>query len=158
VTGSTSTLTTADAGRMSPRTRSLLGATGGLLAAAVAVGVGELVTAVTDPATSPLVAVGGTFIDLTPERLKSFAIATFGDQDKIALLGGIVATLAIVAAALGALATRDLRLGVAGIVAFGVVGGVAAMTRPGATAADALPTLLGTIAAIVVGAADPSAW
>lgn len=135
---------------MSTRTRALLGATSGLLAAAVAVGIGELVAAVTDPATSPLVAVGGTFIDLTPEWLKSFAITTFGDQDKVALLGGIVATLAIVAAALGVLATRDLRLGIAGIVAFGVIGGAAAMTRPGATAVDALPTLLGTAAALLV--------
>lgn len=145
----TTSLTNADAARTSTRTRALLGATSGLLAAAVAVGVGELVAALTEPATSPLVVVGGTFIDLTPEWLKSFAIATFGDQDKLALLGGIVATLAIVAAGLGALATRDLRLGIAGIVLFGGVGSAAALTRPGATPADVLPTLLGTAAALV---------
>jgi len=131
------------------RTTIALGALSGLLAAAVAVGVGELVAALTDPATSSLVVVGGTFIDLTPEWLKSFAIATFGDQDKIALLAGIVATLAIVAAALGVLAARDLRLGVMGIVAFGVVGSVAALTRPGATLIDLLPTLMGTACALV---------
>ena len=65
----------------------LAAALSGLLAAATAIAVGHLVAIVIAPAASPLLAVGATFIDLTPEWLKSFAIRTFGSDDKIALLG-----------------------------------------------------------------------
>ncbi len=69
----------------------------GLLAAGAAIAVGHLVAVVIAPAASPLLAVGATFIDLTPEWLKSFAIRTFGGNDKVALLGGIGAVLAVAA-------------------------------------------------------------
>ena len=45
------------------------------------------------PAASPLLAVGSTFIDLTPEWLKSFAIRSFGANDKAALLSGMLPML-----------------------------------------------------------------
>ena len=125
------------------------GAVSGLLAASVALGVGELVAAFVSRTASPLIAVGETFIDLTPEPLKTFAIDTFGSNDKLALLSGISVTLAIVAMMVGALATRRLWLGWLGVGLFGAVGMVAALTRPTAQPLDALPSLVGAVAGIV---------
>ena len=53
----------------------MLGALAGLLAAAVALGAGELVAGVVGPASSPVVAVGNAVIALTPEPVKDAAIA-----------------------------------------------------------------------------------
>ena len=58
--------------------RRALGALAGLLAAAVALGIGELVAGLVGPASSPVVAVGNAAITLVPESVKEFAIATFG--------------------------------------------------------------------------------
>ncbi len=93
---------------------------------------------------APIAAVSGAFIDRTPPWLKDFAIATFGTNDKRALLVGTVIVLALACAAIGVLAGRHL---VAGLVAFavvGVVGAAAVVTRPGASPADVLPTIIGT--------------
>ena len=125
------------------------GALSGLLAAAVALGVGELVAAFVARTASPLIAVGETFIDLTPEPLKTFAIDTFGSNDKLALLGGITATLAVVAMVVGVVATRRLWLGWLGVALFGAVGMAAALSRPTARPLDALPSLVGAVAGIV---------
>jgi hypothetical protein len=92
--------------------RRLSGATIGVLAAAVALGTAELLAAVFGPGSSPIVAVGGAAVDATPEWLKSFAIRTFGERDKIALLIGIGVVLAVLVAALGAAAVRRPRLGI----------------------------------------------
>ena len=61
----------------------------GLLSAGVAIGVAHLVAGFIAREASPVVAVGSAFIDLTPEWLKSFAIRTFGESDKLVLLAGI---------------------------------------------------------------------
>jgi hypothetical protein len=81
-----------------------LGALAGLLACGAALGVAELVAGVVGAQASPLVAVGGSAIDATPEWLKEFAIRTFGERDKLVLLAGIAAVLAGFAAAVGLLA------------------------------------------------------
>jgi hypothetical protein len=115
----------------------------GLVCAGVAIGVAQLVAGLLDPATSPIVAVGSSAIDATPEWLKSFAIRTFGSNDKTVLLGGIGAVLAIVAAVVGVIAIRRPRVGYVALGILGVVGVLASLTRPGAGPADALPALLG---------------
>jgi DMSO/TMAO reductase YedYZ molybdopterin-dependent catalytic subunit len=120
-----------------------------LLSAAVAVGAGQLIAAITGANGSPVVAVGQLQIDVTPPALKNFAISAFGSHDKLVLVSGILAVLALFAAALGILAMRRLGYGLAGLAVFAVIGVAAAATRPGATAADLLPTL----AAVVAGAA-----
>jgi hypothetical protein len=63
-----------------------LGALAGLLACGAALGVAELAAGVVGAQTSPLVAVGGSAIDATPEWLKDFAVRTFGERDKLVLL------------------------------------------------------------------------
>jgi DMSO/TMAO reductase YedYZ molybdopterin-dependent catalytic subunit len=121
----------------------------GLLAAAVAVGVGQLVAGLVAPDSSPVVAVGEASIDLTPPPVKDFAISAFGTNDKLVLVTGILAVLAIFAAIVGALAVRRLWYGMAGLAAFTVIGLAAALTRPTAGPAYALATLAGGAAAAV---------
>jgi hypothetical protein len=126
-----------------------LGALAGLLACGAALGVAELAAGVVGAQASPLVAVGGSAIDATPEWLRDFAIRTFGDRDKLVLLAGIAAVLAGFAVAVGLLATRRPRLGLAGVAVFGPVGAAAALSRPGAAPIDALPSTAGALAGAV---------
>ncbi|MEU5723157.1 molybdopterin-dependent oxidoreductase [Micromonospora sp. NPDC047738] len=115
----------------------------GVTAAAVAIGSAEPVAVLTGPRSAPLIAVGGLVVDLVPEPLKQFAIALFGRYDKIALLVGTAVLLAAFAALLGVLAARRRWAGPAGIAGFAALGVAAALTRAGADAADALPSLVG---------------
>lgn len=115
----------------------------GVTAAAVAIGIAEPVAVLTGPRSAPLVAVGGVVVDAVPESLKQLAIDIFGTADKIALLVGTGLLLAGFAALFGVLAVRRLAFGLAGIAAFGVIGVAAAVTRSGADAFDALPSLVG---------------
>ena len=132
------------------RRRTGLGAIAGVLAAGAALGVGQLIAGLTGANGSPVVAVGQLQIDHTPPWLKNFAISEFGSDDKVALVTGILIVLAIFAAVIGVAATRRLAYGMAGLVAFGVIGLIAAATRPNATAASLLPTLAATAAAAIV--------
>jgi DMSO/TMAO reductase YedYZ molybdopterin-dependent catalytic subunit len=118
----------------------------GLVCGMVAIGVAQLVAGMVAPDASPVVAVGGAAIDATPEWLKSFAIRTFGSNDKTILLAGIGVVLAIVAALIGVVAVRRAKAGLTGLTLFGSVGVVAAVTRPGAGPIDALPSVLGALA------------
>ncbi|MBV9447452.1 MAG: molybdopterin-dependent oxidoreductase [Streptosporangiaceae bacterium] len=127
--------------------RVLAGAACGLLAAAVALGLAELLAGITGPGGSPVVAVGGAVIDLTPVPVKDFAIAHFGSHDKQALLVGIVVLLTVAAMTAGVLTLRRRRAGLAILAVFGAAGVTAALTRPGASVSDAIPVLAGVAAA-----------
>ena len=129
--------------------RRAAGAAIGVLAAAVALGVAELLAAVFGPGSSPIVAVGGAAVDASPEWLKSFAIRTFGAQDKVALLIGIGVVLIVVVSVLGAASGRRPRLGVVGSVVLGAIGAAAAVTRPANDLADAIPSIAGAAAGVV---------
>ncbi|TQN41073.1 DMSO/TMAO reductase YedYZ molybdopterin-dependent catalytic subunit [Blastococcus colisei] len=131
-----------------PRGRRVLAALAGLLAAAVALGVAELVAGFVGPASSPVIAVGDAAITLTPEAVKAFAIRTFGENDKIALVVGTLVAIALYALAVGLVGLRNRRLGVLGIALFGAIGVLAALTRPAGGPLDALPSLLGAAAGI----------
>ncbi|MFU8871843.1 molybdopterin-dependent oxidoreductase [Micromonospora sp. SL4-19] len=136
----------------------------GVTAAAVAIGAAEPVAVLTGPRSAPLIAVGGLVVDLVPEPLKQFAIALFGTYDKVALLVGTAVLLAAFAAMLGVLAVRRLWIGLAGIAAFAALGVGAALTRAGADAVDALPSLVGAgLAALALwlllaGPLSPDLW
>jgi DMSO/TMAO reductase YedYZ molybdopterin-dependent catalytic subunit len=132
------------------RRRVGLGAIAGLLAAATALGVGQLVAGLTGANGSPVVAVGQLQIDFTPPWLKNFAINEFGSDDKLALVSGILVVLGIFAAVIGVAATRRLGYGMAGLLVFAAIGLTAAATRPTASAASLLPTLAATAAAAIV--------
>jgi DMSO/TMAO reductase YedYZ molybdopterin-dependent catalytic subunit len=129
-----------------PRPSALAGAAAGVLAAAVAMGVGQLAAGLGAAQSSPVVAVGQAAIDLTPLPVKDFAISTFGADDKNALLVGILVILTAFAAVIGILAVRRLALGLAGLAVFACIGLAAALTRPAATAGYVIPTLVGAAA------------
>jgi DMSO/TMAO reductase YedYZ molybdopterin-dependent catalytic subunit len=131
------------------RTRSGWGMVAGLLAAAVAVGVGQLVAGVVAPDSSPVVAVGEASIDLAPPPVKDFAISAFGSNDKVVLVTGILAVLTVFAAIVGALAVRKLWYGLLGLAGFTAIGLAAALDRPTAGPSYALATLAGGAAAAV---------
>ena len=127
----------------------LRGALCGLLAAAVALGVAELIAAITGPQGSPVVAVGGSAIDLTPIPVKDFAITHFGSNDKTVLVTGILLLLAGFAVVIGVLARRWLAAGLGGLAVFAALGVSAVLTRPDAGVADLAPTLVGVAVAMI---------
>jgi DMSO/TMAO reductase YedYZ molybdopterin-dependent catalytic subunit len=139
----------AGAERPGRRLRPALAALAGLIAAAVALGVAELMAALVGPASSPVIVVGDAVISLTPEPVKNFAIRTFGEDDKIALVVGTLIIIALYALVIGLLALRSRRLGAIGIALFGLVGAVAAITRPAGGPLDMLPSIVGAAAGIV---------
>jgi DMSO/TMAO reductase YedYZ molybdopterin-dependent catalytic subunit len=126
--------------------RRVLGALSGLLAAALALGVAELIAGFVGIAASPVIAVGDAAITLTPESVKHFAITTFGENDKIALVTGTLLLIAVYALLVGLVGLWSRRLALLGIALFGVVGAVAAVTRPAGGILDALPSVLGAAA------------
>ncbi|MFG3365859.1 sulfite oxidase [Streptomyces sp. NPDC090032] len=133
-------------GRRGARRRAYLGALSGLLAGYAALAAAEVAAAVVRPQASPVVAVGGAAIDRTPTALKDWAIRNFGTHDKLVLQLGIVVVLALLAVVLGVVAARHRRAGSAGVLLFGVIGALAATTRPDSTSiADAVPSLVGAL-------------
>lgn len=126
------------------------GALAGLLAVGAALAVGELITGILEGTSSAVVSVGEVVVENAPSWLKDVAIRTFGENDKDALIAGTTITLVVVSVVLGVASVRRLWIGVAGTAAFGVVGVGAALTRPGASASDAGPSILGTLAGVGV--------
>jgi DMSO/TMAO reductase YedYZ molybdopterin-dependent catalytic subunit len=130
-------------------TTRVLAAIAGLVAAAFALGVGDLVAGIFRNVQSPRDAVGAEFIDRTPIWLKNFAVDQFGTNDKAALRLGMLIVIGLLGLLVGALAYRRPWIGVVGIGAFGVVGAVVAVQRPIGRALDILPPLVGALAGIM---------
>ena len=129
------------------RRRTGRGLVTGLIAALVALGVGQLVAGITSPQAAPVIAVGDSAIDLTPPPLKNFAISEFGSNDKTVLQAGILVLLLVFAALIGVAAMRRLAYGLAGLGVFTAIGLIAALTRPTAGPSYAIPVLIGGAAA-----------
>jgi DMSO/TMAO reductase YedYZ molybdopterin-dependent catalytic subunit len=122
----------------------------GVVAGAVTVGVAELLAAVAarlgvTGTPSPVVALGGAFIDRTPRWLKELAVSTFGTHDKTALLVGIAVVVTALAAAAGVLAARQRVAGLLVVVALAAVAALAVLSRPNASLSGVLPTLVGAV-------------
>ena len=113
----------------------------GVLAAIVGIAAGHLVAALIDPASSPVLAIGSTVIDLTPTPVKEWAVARFGTADKPILVGSVMVGAALLAAVGGILARRRFALGAGVLVALVTLAGLAAVLRPTAGPLDALPAL-----------------
>ncbi len=127
----------------------------GLLAGAFDIAVGELVAAAlqwsgSKGTPSPVLAIGSAFVDRTPRWLKDFATSTFGTHDKTVLLLGMGLILAALSAAIGVLAARRRTAGLIAVAALGGIAAIAALTRPNATALDALPAIVGAFAGMGV--------
>lgn len=113
----------------------------GVLAGAAALGVGQLVGGLRASWQGPVVAVAEAVIDAVPRPVKDFAIRTFGEDDKVALIVGILAFSVVFATILGLVARRHLRLAAAGFVAFAAVGVWASQQLVGAGPFAAVPSL-----------------
>lgn len=129
---------------------------GGLLVVATAFAVTELVAALGiwaglfSAASAPILSLANSFIVLTPEWLKEFAIRQFGTNDKVALGVGMYLTIAVVAALLGVLAARRPRPALGALVVLAVVVAVAVLTRANTTVTDLVPLVIGVAVAIAV--------
>ncbi|HTU75029.1 MAG TPA: molybdopterin-dependent oxidoreductase [Trebonia sp.] len=119
------------------------GAISGLITAAVAIGVAQLVAGLTRPQASPVVAVGQSVIGSTPLPVKEWATSTFGTNDKTVLIGGVLVLLFAFAAVIGIVAMRRLAYGMAGLGVFAAIGLAAVLTRPDATGSWIWATLVG---------------
>ena len=97
---------------------------------------------------SPVIAVGGAFVDLTPPWLKDFAISTFGTHDKQALFAGMALVLTALCALIGMLGARRHTAGLVAFVVVGAIGALAVATRPRSGSPDILPTMAGIAAGL----------
>jgi DMSO/TMAO reductase YedYZ molybdopterin-dependent catalytic subunit len=132
------------------RRRAAYGATAGLLTAAVAIGIGQLVSGLTVRQGAPWAVVGEAAINLAPPPVKNFAISSFGSNDKNVLVLGILVVLAIFAAVVGVLALRRVAYGYWGLAIFAAVGVAAAVTLPKSSPGWAAPTVIGALGAAFV--------
>ncbi|MEO6955257.1 MAG: molybdopterin-dependent oxidoreductase, partial [Antricoccus sp.] len=99
------------------------------------------------PTASPVVAIGSQAIDQAPLAVKEFAIRTFGENDKLVLVVGIIVLMIPISAFIGWLAFRNRTAATVLIALLGVLGLVAALADPNASIVSILPSLV----AIVVG-------
>jgi len=126
-------------------------AAAGVVAAALALGVGELVAGLVPGAGSPVVNVGNAVIDAVPAPVKELAISIFGLADKIALIVGILLLAAAFGALLGVVGARRFAAAVAGFVAFGALGIAAAGSDPQTSVVATAVAVTVAVAAGVLG-------
>jgi len=125
-----------------------------MAAGALTVGLSTLLAGVmtafglTSGTPSPVFAVGGVFVDLTPPWLKDFAVATFGFYDKAALIVGMAVVLTTVCALIGVLGARRRTAGLVAFEVIGALGLLAVASRPNSGGLDLLPTLIGSAAGL----------
>ena len=112
------------------RERRWRAAVAGVAAGGAALAAGELPGAVAGEQLGPVTSVGNEFVDRFAASLKDVAIALFGQNDKVALVVGIVTVSLLLGAALGLLALRSFPLAAAGFLAFAVLGLAAGSTDP----------------------------
>jgi DMSO/TMAO reductase YedYZ molybdopterin-dependent catalytic subunit len=122
----------------------------GLLATGAGLAAGELISAISRDAASPVVPVGQEVIDVVPPSVKDWAIETFGTADKVALIVGTLFLLAVVGSVVGVLAVRR-RMAAALIVtaAVGFVGVAAVLARPAPSFVKLLPPIVGSLVSML---------
>jgi DMSO/TMAO reductase YedYZ molybdopterin-dependent catalytic subunit len=120
----------------------------GVAAAAVALGVTQLLAVPFGPEADARTAVGSAVIDLTPGPVKEWAIQAFGTADKLALTIMVIAVIGGLAALTAQYETRRVPVGSIAILLGGIAGCAAVLSRPGATAVDVVPTVIGTLCGV----------
>jgi len=133
-----------------PKPRTIASATTGVLAAIGGIAVAHLVAGFSNPAASPVLAVGSVVIDATPTPVKEFAVAQFGTADKPFLLATVTLVTLVAAAIAGALSRRRVWLGIGFIVLLTGLATAAAVTRPVAAPSDALPGLVSAVVGLAI--------
>src|SRR3954470_19931173 len=122
----------------------------GVLAALAGTGVGHLVAGLTEPATSPVLAVGELVIDHTPTPVKNWAIAHFGTHDKTILVGSVLVGVLVLAGVAGLVARRSFRLGAALLAVLVAIALYAVLSRPIVHPSDAVPGIVTGLVGLAV--------
>lgn len=117
----------------------------GVISGAVFLATAELFALIFARSASPILAVGGFVIDIVPQPFKEFAIATFGEYDKIALLTGLGLAVFIASAISGFLQFVRPPLGIVALFIAGALSTAAVVTRAGVTPLAFLPPVLAAI-------------
>jgi DMSO/TMAO reductase YedYZ molybdopterin-dependent catalytic subunit len=120
----------------------------GVAAAAVSLGVAQLVGIPFGARADARTAISSVAVDLTPGPIKEWVIQTLGSLDKLFLALVVLVVIAAIAAIAGTLETRRRPLGSVVIGAAGVLGCVAVLSRQGATAFDTIPTVAGALCGV----------
>lgn len=110
-----------DTPKSSMQTR-ILSALAGIMAAAAALAAGELVASFATPKPGPVVAVASRVIDYAPNWFVEFGKSVFGLADKPALVVGTIIISLLIGAGLGLASRRQPFIGIAGFLAFAVLG------------------------------------
>ncbi|MEV6359703.1 molybdopterin-dependent oxidoreductase [Nocardia asteroides] len=126
----------------------LLRVVAGIVAAALVLGVAELVSVFTGAGSAPAYALGATVVDHTPDGIREWAIQTFGTNDKAVLFVCMGVVAVVVAGLAGALERVGRPVG---SIVFGIFGVCAAVVGAGRVGGigGALPALIGTTAGIL---------
>lgn len=102
----------------------------GGLAAALALGISELLAGLVANIPSLVEGLGNWVIDNVPKPVKDFAIEVFGTNDKLALLVGIAAVTVVVGAVVGVYARRRFGVAIGVFLGFAVVATLATAQDP----------------------------
>ena len=121
----------------------------GLVSAGVALGAGELIAGVDDGLASPIEAVAGEVINRVPRSVERFAIETFGGNDKLALVIGILVFSAVFGIVLGVVSRRRHRVGTLGLAAFAAAGVLASAAGPQASLTAGLPSMVAGVVGVL---------
>lgn len=125
----------------------------GIIAAGLFIGFSDLLARLFAPSSSPLIALGNSVIELAPPAAQDFAISVFGSNNKMVLILSMAIGGTVLAAGIGLLARRRLRLACGVFAAVVAVLLATVVSRPETSLADLIPTFLGAvigIAALVI--------
>ncbi|MCS5735909.1 molybdopterin-dependent oxidoreductase [Herbiconiux daphne] len=122
----------------------------GVVSAAALLAVAEVIALVIARDGSPVLAVGSFVVDIVPRWAKEFAIATFGENDKLFLLASIGLAVVVAAAVAGVLQYLRPPIGAVVLALAGALSVAAIVTRTGATALASVPTIVGTLVGVVL--------
>lgn len=128
--------------------RTAIAAVCGILAAALGGAAAHLVAGLVSPSASPVLAVGGQVIDLTPTPVKEWAVATFGTADKPILIGSVIVVTLLLAALAGLLRLRSRAAAVAVLVLLTALAGAAAVLQPETGSFAWLPALVAAVVGV----------
>ena len=122
----------------------------GVLAAAVFLGVADLVAQMFVPAASPMLALGSGVIEFAPSAVRDFVISFFGTANRLVLFASMAVGGLLLAAGIGLIARRRV---LAGVLAYSLVGALlaaAVIRRAETSGSDIVPVLVGFAAGLAV--------
>jgi len=126
-------------------------AVSGVVAAVAGMAIGHLLAVLwIGPSSSPVLAIGGTVVDGTPTPVKEWAVSTLGTADKPFLLTCVAVVTALAAAGIGLVGRTRPLLSRILLIGLAVLAAVASATRPDASSASPIPSMVAAVVGLVV--------